>query len=171
MHGNKESEMKIMKLIINEIELIVNNAYTERDTTSGTLSAVIEVAYDTIGFMDLKTLFMNNSGTITKINDDESEESWDGFVYSTPPVDTGEQYKIVLIGEETTYQIERTRHLEKTLIQKEASIIDLKSQLQSKCDELAELAEQCADMLYKSALEKINSTTSEEIETTTDEEV
>ena len=150
-----------MKLIVNETELTVSNAYTERDTTSGVLSAVIEVSHDSMDFTALKTLFMENTGIITKVHDDETEEPWDGFMYSTPPVDTGEQYRIVLIGEEETYQIERTRHLEKTLAEKEASISQMEQVLAEKESEIADLAEAYADMLYASAMEELTEETTE----------
>lgn len=144
-----------MKLIVNGTELTVSNAYTERDTDSGVLSAVIEVPYESMDFTALKTLFMENTGIITKVLDDGTTESWDGFTYSKPPVDDGEQYRIVLTGEEETYQIERTRHLEKTLAEKESSIEQMKQQLSDKDTEIANLAEAYADMLYASAIEEL----------------
>lgn len=146
-----------MKIIVNETELTVSNAYTERDTSAGTLSAVIEASYDSIDFTALKTLFMESTGVITKINDDGTAESWDGFTYSKPPVDDGEQYRIILTGEEETYQIERTRHLEKTLAEKENSIEQMKQQLSEKDTEIANLAEAYADMLYASSMEELES--------------
>ncbi len=153
-----------MKLIVNGTELTVSNAYTERDTTSGVLSAVIEVPYDSMDFTALKALFMENTDVITKVLDDESTESWDGFRYSTPPVDTGELYRIILIGEEETYQIERTRHLEKTLAEKEASIAQMEQEIAEKDNEIADLAEAYADMLYASAMEELEEETVTETE-------
>lgn len=111
-----------MYLIVNEIELTVNNAYTDRDTDSNTLSAVIEVPYKAMDFANLKALFMERSGVITKVLDDGSTESWDGFKYDKPPVDDGTQYRIVLIGNEESYQIERLRHMEAVLAEKERMI-------------------------------------------------
>lgn len=143
-----------MKLIVNKTELEVSNAYTERDE-KGTLSAVIEVPYDSMDFADLKLLFMSNDGIITKETDDGEAESWDGFKYVNPPVDTGELYKIVLSGEEETYQIERTRQLEKKLAEKETSLESVKHELSEKENEMAELAEAYADMLYEASLKEI----------------
>ena len=111
-----------MYLIVNEIELAVNNAYTERDVNTNTLSAIVEVPYESMDFTALKALFMEHSGIITKVLDDGSMESWDGFKYNKPPVDDGEQYKIVLIGNEESYQIERLRHMEVVLAEKETTI-------------------------------------------------
>lgn len=144
-----------MYLIVNEIELTVSNAYTERDADTGVLSAVIEVPYTSMEFAELKTLFAANTGIITKVLDNGMTESWDGFTYSKPPVDDGTQYRIILIGEESVYQLERTRHLEKTVAQKEASILDLKSQIEQKDKEIADLARQYTDMLYNTSLEEI----------------
>ena len=121
-----------MYLIVNEIELAVNNAYTERDETTNVLTAVILVPYDAIDFVSLKSLFMNNTSVITKVLDDESTESWDGFSYKTPPVDDGEQYKIILIGNEENYQIERLRHMEIVLAQKEQLIASIRTTLVEK---------------------------------------
>lgn len=159
-----------MKLIVNGTELTVSNAYTERDKASGVLSAVIEVPYASMDFTALKALFMENEDIITKVLDDESTESWDGFKYSTPPVDTGEQYRIVLTGEEATYQIERTRHLEKTLAEKEASIAQMKQALAEKENEISDLAEAYADMLYASAMEELTGEISAETVTETESE-
>lgn len=117
-----ERKGEIMYLIVNEIELTVNNAYTERDADTNTLSAIIEVPYEAMDFTALKVLFMEHSGIITKVLDDGSTESWDGFKYDKPPVDDGEQYKIVLIGNEESYQIERLRHMEVVLAEKETTI-------------------------------------------------
>ena len=74
-------------------------------------------------FTALKTLFMEHSGIITKVLDDGSTESWDGFKYNKPPVDDGEQYRIVLAGNEESYQIERLRHMEVVLAEKEEVIV------------------------------------------------
>lgn len=111
-----------MYLIVNEIELKVKNAYTERNTDTNILSAIIEVSYEAMDFTALKTLFMEHTGIITKVLDDGSTESWDGFKYDKPPVDDGEKYRIVLIGNEEPYQIERLRHMEVVLIEKETTI-------------------------------------------------
>ena len=112
-----------MYLIVNEIELAVNNAYTERDANTNTLSAIIEVPYESMDFTSLKTLFMEHSGIITKVLDDGSTESWDGFKYDKPPVDDGEKYRIVLVGNEESYQIERLRYMEVVLAEKEDVIL------------------------------------------------
>lgn len=121
-----------MYLIVNETQLTVNNAYTERDTISNVLMAVIEVPYDSMDFVSLKNLFMNNTDVITKVLDDESTESWDGFSYKTPPVDDGTQYRLVLIGTEEAYQIERLRHMETTLALKEQLITSIQVTLADK---------------------------------------
>lgn len=146
-----------MKLIVNETELTVSNAYTERNK-NGSLTAVIEVPYDSMDFTNLKLLFMSNEGIITKELDDGSTESWDGFKYLNPPVDTGEYYRIVLIGEESTYQIERTRNLEKILAEKETVISTMESTIASKDAEIIDLAEQCADLLYGKCLAELGIT-------------
>ena len=111
-----------MYLIVNEVELSVNNAYVERNVITNTLSAIIKIPYDSMSFDELKALFMDNTGIITKTNDDGTTESWDGFKYDKPPVDDGVQYRIVLIGEEKIYQIERLRHMEKVLIERDNTI-------------------------------------------------
>lgn len=207
-----------MYLIVNNQELTVNNAYTERDINTNVLSAVIEVPYS-VDFVMFKTLFMENTGIITKVNDDGSTESWDGFTYERPPVDDGEQYRIVLAGNENTYQIERLRHLEQVLIEnksklssmeytltekdniiseKESKIVEQKEmivakdtliaeqsitiaekettiaelqqtlevknlELVSKEEEIVNLAEQCADLLYMSSLKEIETIENEVI--------
>lgn len=149
-----------MKLTVNKTTLEVSNAYTERDE-NGSLTAVIEVPYDSMDFTNLKLLFMSNEGIITKELDDGSTESWDGFKYLTPPVDTGELYRITLSGEEEAYQIERTRHLEKQLSEKEASISQMENTLAEKEKEIADLAEAYADMLYSSSMKELAETTTE----------
>lgn len=111
-----------MYLIVNEVELSVNNAYVERNVITNTLSAIIKIPYDSMGFDELKTLFMNNTGTITKTNDDGTTESWDSFKYDKPPVDDGTQYGIILVGEEAAYQIERLRHMEKVIAENATTI-------------------------------------------------
>lgn len=121
-----------MYLIVNETQLTVNNAYTERDTISNVLMAVIEVPYDSMDFVSLKNLFMNNTGVITKVLDDESAESWDGFSYKTPPIDDGTQYRLVLVGTEEAYQIERLRHMETVLAVKEQLITSIQATLADK---------------------------------------
>lgn len=143
-----------MRLIVAETEVKVNNAYTKRDER-GNLSAVIEVPYESMDFTALKQLFMSNDGVITKELDDGSTESWDGFRYVNPPVDTGKLYRIVLSGEEETYQIERTRHLEKTLADRENKVQNLETALSEKEEEIASLAEAYADMLYEAALKEL----------------
>lgn len=166
-----------MYLIVNNTELVVNNAYAERDVNTNTLTAVIEVPYS-VDFVTLKTLFMEHTGIITKVNDDGSTESWDGFAYNKPPVDDGEQYRIVLVGNENTYQIERLRHLEQILAEKESKIseqeeeitqlrqsLEVKTaELVSKEEEALTLAEQCADLLYMSSLKEIETIESEVLE-------
>lgn len=126
-----------MYLIVNNQELTVNNAYTERDINTNTLTAVIEVPYS-VDFVALKTLFMDNTGIITKVNDDGSTESWDGFVYNKPPVDDGTEYRIVLVGNENTYQIERLRYLEQVLAEKENKLSSMEYTIVEKDNVIAE---------------------------------
>lgn len=127
-----------MYLIVNNQELTVNNAYTDRNTETNILTAVIEVPYYAMDFVALKTLFMDNTGIITKVSDDGSTESWDGFAYNKPPVDDGEQYRIVLLGNENTYQIERLRHLEQVLVKKESKLSSMEYALTEKDSVIAE---------------------------------
>jgi len=135
-----------MHLIVGETKLVVNNAYTERDTNTGKLSAVIEVPYETMDFANLKAIFMEHSGIITKVLDDGSTESWDGFKYDKPPVDDGEQYRIVLAGNEESYQIERLRHMETVLAEKETEISNLSGIVSQKDKTIAELEQTIAGL-------------------------
>jgi len=135
-----------MHLIVSETKLVVNNAYTERDTNTGKLSAVIEVPYETMDFANLKALFMEHSGIITKVLDDGSTEPWDGFKYDKPPVDDGEQYRIVLVGNEESYQIERLRHMETVLAEKETEISNLSGIVSQKDKTIAELEQTIAGL-------------------------
>ena len=127
-----------MYLIVNNQELTVSNAYTERDTNTNILTAVIEVPYYVMDFVALKTLFMESTYIITKVNDDGSTESWDGFSYERPPVDDGGQYRIVLVGNENTYQMERLRHLEQVLAEKENRLSSMEYSLTEKDSVIAE---------------------------------
>lgn len=133
-----------MYLIVNNQELTVNNAYTERDINTNTLTAVIEVPYS-VDFVALKTLFMENTGIITKVSDDGSTESWDGFAYNKPPIDDGEQYRIVLLGNENTYQIERLRYLEQVLAEKENKLSSMEYTLTEKDSVIAEKESKIAE--------------------------
>lgn len=135
-----------MHLIVNGTELVVNNAYTERDTNTDTLSAVIEAPYEVMDFASLKALFMEHSGIITKVLDDGSTESWDGFKYDKPPIDDGEQYRIVLVGNEESYQIERLRHMETVLAEKETEISNLSGIVFQKDKTIAELEQTIAGL-------------------------
>lgn len=163
-----------MTILVSGVTLNVTNAYAERNDATGVITLKINVPQEEMGYADLKALFKENTEDITKTADDGNTELFSGFSYmNIVDDDANGAYIVRLTANEKDFQLGRNRqleadkaNLESTVSVKEAEIIslngtiteknvtieELEQTIVSKDEEIATLAEQCADLLYANAL-------------------
>ena len=135
-----------MKLVIDNHEIVINNAYANRDTVTNLLSMIIEIPYDSMDYIELKLLFKNNVNDLTKVLDDGSSELYSGFTYYKINDDEeNDQYQIILHGDESQFQDGRAKHLEKLLAKAESKLLDSLNTINEKNITIAEYESTISD--------------------------
>ena len=120
-----------MKAIFNETELNVVGCLPHR-YASGKLVLRVTVDQTVIGHDELKALIKSNTGDITVIRDDESQETYSGF-----------NYNVQIIDDETNYicEIECKSELEYQLSLAKKEITTLRAENEALREEIATLTE------------------------------
>lgn len=122
-----------MNVLVNGTTLNVNNAYPERDETTGIITYKIIVPTSEMVYDDLKVLFKSNTEEIVKTDDDGNTELFANAEYvKTEDDDANGLYVVILKTNENAHQLARNRQLE-------ADKASLESAVMSKDNEISNL--------------------------------